>query len=388
MKTFFLAPSEIHRNCAEAQLDESATQSFLDLAARITNTPALLAVAGAAHHALYDLRLDGDDPTYKRTDAAFGDEASHFRALLVLDSIRLIREKQAARGVPAEISRAVMAHHPIGTLQEAAERGERIGVAGWMWGWYDIVGSGDLHQLGRLEFFHKTWDYPWHVYANDTTGEIVVMLDAGLRFTEDGYMAGDLAWESQVHETDASITGNVISPLGFAIRAPVQLARDQWHLTLGPGDVVLDMHIPGDIPLTLESIHDALGRSQNFFDHFYPGNPFKAWVCESWLFSPQIKNMLPPDSNILQWQREGYLLPNDSDQGDFLSFVFGTATIETATAPRNTRLRRAVIEHLERGGESLRSGGYLFMRKDFSRFGSQPYRTSSAQAIARLAQEV
>jgi hypothetical protein len=385
MNTSFLDPAEIRRNCAEAELNDKTTQPLLDLAARIANDRDLLKVACDAHHWLFEQHTD-DHAIARHTDAAFGDDAGLFRALLVLDSIRLIREKQAARGVPAEISRAVMAHHPIGTLQESVEKGERISVPAWMWHWYRTVGSGDLYRLGRIEFFHESWDYPWRVYTHDATGEIVVMLDAGLRFTEDGYTTGEMAWESQWHETDATITGNVVSPLGVAIRAPVKLARDQWSLTLGPGDIVLDMHIPGEIPLTLESIRDAMQRSESFFDHFYPGKPFKAWVCDSWLFSPQIKHMLPPDSNIMQWQREGYLLPNDAGPEDFLNFVFGASSIDPATAPRDTRLRRAVIEYLERGGESLRSGGYLFLRKDLSRFGSQPYRVASEQAIARLAQ--
>jgi hypothetical protein len=93
--------------------------------------------------------------------------------------------------------------------------------------------------------------------------------------------------------------------------------------------------------------------------------------------------MLPPESNIVRWQREGYLLPGDDDAESFLVFTFGSPTIDLATAPRDTRLRRAVVEHLAGGGQ-LRCGGYLLLRVDLGRFGAQPYRQASEQAIARL----
>jgi len=47
--------------------------------------------------------------------------------------------------------------------------------------------------------------------------------------------------------------------------------------------------------------------------------------------------MLPSDSNILRWQREGYLLPNEEDRQSFLTFTFGAKTIDLATAPQDTR---------------------------------------------------
>ena len=67
-----------------------------------------------------------------------------------------------------------------------------------------------------------------------------------------------------------------------------------------------------------------------------------------------------------------------------LEFTFGSAHVDPATAPRDTRLRCALLAHLEQG-KLLYCGRYLFLRQDLDRFGSQPYRESSARAIERLA---
>lgn len=378
----FLDPDGIQRNCAEAALNAEATQAFLDFAARIRADATLLAHAIATHYCFYETR-DNYTPTVTQAEATFGDNAPVLRALMVLDSIRLVREKQGMRGVPIDITRATLERHPCPTLREYFAQHGQIGADDWIWWWYRTVGSGDLYRLNRLEFIPEAWDYPWRVMVNDATGETVVLLNAGLGFTDEGYMPGPTTWTSSLQETEDAITGHVVSPHGVALRPPVRLSRTEWRQFPGPGDRILDMHIPGDTPLTLEAIRDALQQSVSFFDHFYPDKPFVAWVCDSWLFSTQIEGMLPPESNILRWQREGYLLPNDSAGDDFLAFVFGTSHIDPATAPRDTRLRRAVIAHLERGGQ-LRCGGYLLLRRDLPHFGMQPYRVASKQAIARL----
>lgn len=382
MNSRFLNRDEIRRSCAEAALSAEATQAFLDFAARICADATLLAHTTAMHHCFFETK-DSYTPTVTQAEAAFGDDAPALRALMVLDSIRLVREKQSARGVPVDITRATLERHACPTLREYFARHGRIGADDWIWWWYRTVGSADLYRLGRLEFIPEAWNYPWRIFVNDATGEMIVLLNAGLGFTDDGYMPGPTTWTSALQETADAFFGHAVSPRGFAIPRLVCLSRAEWRQFPGNDDWVLDIHVPGDTPLTLDAIREALQRSEPFFDHFYSDKPFVAWVCDSWLFSTQIEDFLPPESNILRWQREGYLLPNDSAGDDFLAFVFGASHVNPATAPRDTRLRRAVIAHLERGGQ-LRCGGYLLLRKDLSRFGSQPYRVASEQAIARL----
>ncbi len=93
--------------------------------------------------------------------------------------------------------------------------------------------------------------------------------------------------------------------------------------------------MPEEGALTLDALRDALAQAEPFFDKYYPDRRFVAYTCDSWLFSPQLEAMLPPESNILRWQREGYLLPSDASGEWLLLFVFGSMTIDLATAPRD-----------------------------------------------------
>ena len=147
-----------------------------------------------------------------------------------------------------------------------------------------------------------------------TTNEVILLAEPGERFTEDGYLVGTMAWTSTLIESDEAVQGIPISPHGHAIRQPVRLPRSAWRMVLGQGDPVLDMHIPGKGALTLDTLRDVLSQAEAFFDQYYPERPFVAYACDSWLFSPQIEAMLPPESNILRWQHEAYLFPADDDE--------------------------------------------------------------------------
>jgi hypothetical protein len=367
----FLDQREITYNCAQAGLGEHSIQTLRNVARRISTDPQLCQAATAAHERVYETNSDFMD-AIRQADAALGAEADLLHSLFVLDSIRLVRQRHAARGVPPEIALAVSQRHAIAWLKEAEQRGQ-IGIANWMPGWLRTVSGGHFYRLGRLEFVLEPWEYPARAYTHVRTQELVLLAEPGQRFTDDGYLSGDLTWASTLTEDDDAIIGTPITPSGFALPQPVRLPHAEWQLVLGPGDPVLDLHIPAEGTLTLDAIQDALVQAEPFFDHYYPDQKFVAYTCSSWLFSPQLEIMLGSDSNIVRWQHEGYLLPNDGGNDEFLTFTFGAQSIDIATAPRDTRLRRAVITHLERG-EMLRCGAYLLLRRDLGRFGSQPYR--------------
>ncbi len=372
MPTQFPDPHDVQSSCAAAGLDANSTQAFRDFAARVCADPELTRHATVARDHLFDAVGDFA-ATVGMAESVFGDEAPLLRGLMVLESIRRVRERHTARGVPEEITHATLERHPYVTLRSYVAEHGRVGANPWIWSWYRTVGSGDLYRLDRLEFIPERWDYPFRVFEHISTGDIVALLNADQDFDDAGYDTGKTAWITTLDESEDTIVGCPISPHGYAIRTPLRLSKQEWRQIIGPAETVLDMHIPGGVPLTLGSVRDALEQAGPFFEQFYPDISFVAFVCDSWVFGTQLENMLPADSNIVRLQHEGYLFPDGVGQDDFLAFTFGASTIDLTTAPRDTRLRRAVIEHLQRGGE-MRGGGFLFLRRDLPRFGSQLYR--------------
>ncbi len=137
------------------------------------------------------------------------------------------------------------------------------------------------------------------------------------------------------------------------------------------GDTVLDMHIARGASFTPAECQDSLRCAFDFFARYEPGRPFKAGYCHTWFFSPQLQQILPPESNIVAFQREFYLYPFAGKSAFLWAYVFGQKYPTPAGAPRDTRLRRAVLDWLEGGGEIFDLPGVMFHGPEA--WGQQPY---------------
>lgn len=124
------------------------------------------------------------------------------------------------------------------------------------------------------------------------------------------------------------------------------------------GDRALGLHIPESGPLTPAACDDSFNQATAFFrQHF---QPFAGAVvtCTSWLLDDQLEEYLPPESNIIQFQRRFELVPGalDSDSSAF-HFVFGRRVEAINDITPRTTLERAMVDHVRAGKHwRLRTG--------------------------------
>ncbi|MEM2885352.1 MAG: hypothetical protein QXF24_04605 [Thermoproteota archaeon] len=140
---------------------------------------------------------------------------------------------------------------------------------------------------------------------------------------------------------------------------------------------VLEMHIPAGARITLDVCAESFREAKRFFQRHYPTPAARAIVSSSWMFSPLLNQLLPADSNLVRFMRELYLYPTNSRSRSGPWFVFLQEQFDPATAPRKTRLQRAILDHLQ-AGNFWRDGGMFFMLDDLEHFGSQWYQKSAA----------
>lgn len=386
----FLSESQLQQHSTAAGLDPAAISSILALAARIRTTATLQQCAVDLYAQTYEGAPAAVDPT---PEALFGDDLPTLYLLVAIDAIRRLRIVHQARGIPEAITRESYGALPMCARRYAEAHNGAIGIeASVLRSWLGkTVASGNLYRLGRLEFILKAFNGNLRIYRHKRSGQLQAMAEAGVRFTADGYLpfvfdeptytqygwpspqASADEWIATLEEDEQQVTGTPISPKGYAMPTTAQLAKAEWELLLCNGDTVLDMHIPNFMPLHLELLHDSLRRALEFFPRYHAERPFKAFACGSWIFNTQFIDMLPPTSNLLAFQRQGYLFPILSNGAGGIYFLFGQAQIDLATAPQDSTLRRAVIAHMQAGGQ-LRNGGFLLLPDDVARFGQEPYR--------------
>ncbi|HZA05103.1 MAG TPA: acyltransferase domain-containing protein [Propionibacteriaceae bacterium] len=128
------------------------------------------------------------------------------------------------------------------------------------------------------------------------------------------------------------------------------LGRLQFNLQPGDDGWVLSTHIPRTGPLTPEAVDESFAAATRFFATYFPEYPTRDFVCSSWLLDPALAAALP-HSNLAAFQRRWQLTDErHPGEADVLFFVFGRrGRTELDTLPRDTALRRAILDQLTAG---------------------------------------
>ena len=257
----------------------------------------------AYHMLLRDIgRLDGS-LRCPMLPASLGVPGRCFWVFAFLYAVPAIRQWHHDHGVPDDISWQTLAD--LGRHMRLHRR--RTGMVGldvpW---WIALHFRGALFALGRLQF------NPYRLKSG---------------------IAGPLFW----YEADTA------DSLGDGFRA---------------GDIALGVHIPEAGPLTPSACDASFRAAATFFAERFPDRAGTVATCTSWLLDDQLREYLPPDSNIIQFQRRFELVPGTRDADDsILHFVFGRRPDSLSDVVPRTTLERAILDHLARGRHwRLRTG--------------------------------
>ena len=103
--------------------------------------------------------------------------------------------------------------------------------------------------------------------------------------------------------------------------------------------------------MTPEAAQDSLRRAKEFYSSLPdPGKRPEAVICSSWIFNPNLPEFLPEDSNLVRLLRRVHPVPRSSSPTDGLWFIFlHEGEFKTESAPRDSSLRRAVLDYIVSG---------------------------------------
>lgn len=377
----FVQAEQVAAHHAFAGLPAELEPLLQEAARRVRETPALSHLAWHCEQLLFE-HADYEGTSIRNwppLTAALGDVQGLLYLLVGMAMIPRVKALHRARGVPEQVTRESCGHFPS-ILRLYRDAHGAWGVPLNVLYWLRHYTAGDLFTLGRLQYMVRPFSGRIEAYRHVRTREVIALAADGTRFAEDGFIVSEAApdgpgaWTARLEHGEAAVTGTPISPTGVGVNAEVVLGRDEWRRVLAPGDPVLDTHIPGGGGMTPERCHDTMRRALEFFPRYFPERPFVGFGCGSWILNPELEWIYSPTSNMVLWQRELYLYPIPSGPRSGLFFVFGRDDLDPATTPRDTSLRRALLEQLDRGGRLI-GGGMFFLKEDFDHFGTQFYRS-------------
>lgn len=113
------------------------------------------------------------------------------------------------------------------------------------------------------------------------------------------------------------------------------------------GTPVLHVHIPAEAPLDQRSVEDSLCRAIPFFRQYF-GKTYDLLHCHSWLLAPALKELLPENSRILQFQSLFQVYATE-DERQAEERVFGVLCDDPVAYPEDTSLQRRMKAYLAMG---------------------------------------
>ena len=234
--------------------------------------------------------------------------------------------------------------------------------------WLRCVIFNRILHIGRFNY-----DFPgkclvgMRVYEN-ARGEFAVLADnvtvhpSGYLLGTAGYTDPEGAFPAQIRETDTAFIGYPAEG-SRVLSNTVSLSKSEWHLRLCPDDLMVRIHIPRKGAFDRQTILDSYRRAKEIFRTSYPDMPFVAFFCSSWLMSPDLPDILKPESNILGFQDTFTHIPFSSSGRLVFSFLFPGCAGDPALysqLPEDTSLQRAVKQRYL-AGDFIRDGAGFFL---------------------------
>lgn len=226
------------------------------------------------------------------------------------------------------------------------------------------------YRIGRLEFCQSTFGNTYSVFRKRTTGEVAAFYGDGFWFDgagnpcfADGERPAD-AWQTTTSSDGRTFTGFRITGDARVELQATLIDLSEWERVLSEGDPVLDLHIPGGGGMTRQLVRQSVSDAIKVFDRYFPDNGIKAIVSSSWIFSSQLSEFLPADSNILAFQKMLHLIPVNASRNGGLWFIFRTyGPYIPENLPRETSVQRAAADWLA-AGNTFRPGAMFLLREE------------------------
>lgn len=188
---------------------------------------------------------------------------------------------------------------------------------------WNLLGSGGcMFMQGALKFCPSYFSGDFLVLKK---GREYISLVAGEHFVS---QKGELLSSDEnsvcrtvFTRTENSVTANRVSKDGCVSHTPETFSLHECEVFLEGGSHTMDIHIPSNMQYTVDVIRDAFLKAIDFYGKYMPEHKTKAVVGYSWIFAPQLKTVLPENSNILSVNDWLYLLPTTGTYDHTLSFI-------------------------------------------------------------------
>lgn len=217
--------------------------------------------------------------------------------------------------------------------------------------WHMTSAMGMMYLIGRIKYEPTAIDERYLGLRRNSDGALLFILRSEADIDEFGQFCRSgvkVEFKTSYTEIDDSITANPMHPSGKVLKEQVTLSKAEWYKEID-GGMALSMHIPSGEGYNAEQIGKSFKEALVFYNKIFPNLSFSCFSCYSWLYSPQLLELLPYESGINTFNRTVYICPVPSDESGFYHFVFKTKDFDPETADTSTTLKRNFVNFIKSG---------------------------------------
>ncbi|MCR5279893.1 MAG: hypothetical protein K6E19_10685 [Lachnospiraceae bacterium] len=260
-------------------------------------------------------------------------EAYAFIILLACVPVSELEMKR--RGIPKEYYEDI----PHRMLRDQLKRYKETGKVNvedmpWKMNFYTLT----IFLLDRFLFIPYGHGERFRLYRSKKTGKVVGLCEAGCTYDAEGQLLwwgfpDEAEWHITGHsepketdglkngffyidrkaaspeiftttltETEESVRGYYMNPLGYTENRTVTLDKKEYDQVLKDGDWLIALHIPGGEGYTPERMHKSMALALDFFAKYYPELDMKGFWSSSWLYDERLRFILGDGRNITNVQ--------------------------------------------------------------------------------------
>lgn len=344
--------------CKKILMPEDATKILVDIAQKIKGDERLFDIYKSFYSSYIEsghwmtvwepLAIDS------YIQEIFGNHASLFYLHAALERLPSTEQKYSELGIGDELF--VETLRDIGVwVQNAYHLVGYYCIRNFSWIWRHL--EAKMFRLGRLQYLAVPFKGDVRAFYNPKENTSLLLCNSGLELRANGDMQEVCGKEktldgfvTEYEETEEFFIGNPVTPYGKGLRNPVRLKKSEWQKILDSENYIFEIHIPKDGKFEPEDIRESYTQAKAFYKEHFPALDIRGMVCHTWLFTPQLQEMLPPSSNIVKFQRQFYLYPTKGSVRFLWNFVFNELLEEEDAKPDNF-LRKQVLDFLKEGKE-------------------------------------
>lgn len=209
-------------------------------------------------------------------------------------------------------------------------------------------------KIGRLRFeIYENSARPVRIFKNQSGEYKVLMCNCVLH--QSGNILGAYGCEDAENSYDAGFIETDTYYCGYSLDEKTRLAKkecitltkSEWKCVYKSGDNALKVHIPYGPRLDKESCEESYRRAKEVFSRCFPEIKFNCFLLLCWMLSPELRDILPEDSNIIGFQNKYIVFPAKDKAIDAYQYVYKVpqdkfSEIDIFSLPEDNTIRRGI----------------------------------------------